>query len=171
MSHHYKTQHDGYSTLTMVGVGYTMRVSYPEVRVLSFANLEKLIALLGRNKDDFLSSLCNDLLQTASYLVHDGGVVEKKKISLEPVKLQGAMQAHEVKSPYVQGIRQLEETLASWRGAKVRQISVVSSHVLFIVHVDEAIEEVLGVVRVSMRTLNDLAAECTAKQGFVTFAN
>ncbi len=171
MSHHFKTQENGYSTLTMVGIGYTMRVTYPEVRVLSYADLEKLIALLETEQRDLLSNLCADLLKSETYLAHEGGEAKVGEALQDPVKLQGVVTDFEVASPYVQGLDQVRESLEKKGKRRVRRVSVVSGHALFIVYINKEITESYGVVRISLRTLNDLAAECAAQQGIVTFAN
>ena len=87
------------------------------------------------------------------------------------MKLQGVVTEFEVTSPYVQGIDQVRERLEKKNKTHTRRVSVVSGHALFIVYIDSELTESYGVVRISLRTLKDLAAECAEQQGIVTFAN
>lgn len=171
MGHHFIREGDGRQTLTMVHVGYTATVSYPAVRVLSSENLKKLTTLLGHQKGDVLTRLCCDLLQTKSYIAHDGGKVLKDAVTLEPVTIRGSKGAYETPARFKQGASQVERALASFEGQAIRQLSIVSSIDLYLVYTDTEISQCLGIIRAPLLALRELGEECTAAQGIINFPN
>ena len=171
MGHHFIKEEDGHRVMTMAHVGYTATVRFPAVRVLSEEGLKKLTELLGHQKGSVLIRLCHDLLQTKSYIAHDGGRVIKKAAFLDPVNMRGSKGAYKIPAKYKQGADQLEEALNSFKGDTIQQVSILSSIELYLVYTDSDMSQCLGLIRTPLGGLRYLGEECIAAQGIVNFTN